>query len=752
MGSEALFTYTFSILHIVSAYWISESRNQWSVASLYCQTFCSSHLASFHSESDYLEAKSLIINSSYINLTAGFSGNHDQVWIGLNDISSEGNFQWSDGTSFKDYATDISGGVHPWASYEPINWNNEDCVHFSGPSRNYLWNDNDCDQLFRFMCNSCEGKLDKYILYHNMQLTAPNAEKWCQDHLGTALASVHSYDDNYAVQSLCDATDSENCWLGLTDAVNESIFKWTDNTTWDYATNISGGVYPWLSRPAIQPDNNDGGERENCIEIERPWFLGWELDWGWNDANCDKTNEMNHICNKPSDLCYQHQWTFIAGADNTYYDICAMNMNGFVIATISNKKWTANNIPLRIEYVFCIEDIIDSFGEVGIVMYGYNGNLCDSMFIGFQFHIDAQITIKRSIYQNGVSTNGVITNNNSSLNNNMHHYYRFDMTCVDMNGTHLECYTYLDGINATTFILNMHDKYIGIFNKGAKISAKSIFISGTPTFEDAHVNLEQCPESQSPSASPTTEPTIYPTLEPTTTKPTYNPSMDPTKEPTLEPTATPSIYPTEYPTFRAPTIFPSYEPSASPSAEIIIDIDITKPPSSIIGTSDIILTSTNNSQIGARANVKEQNSFPWIIIIIILAMLVIYLFICIYYRKKKKRKFTKAEQILESIQLQMTTTATTQGKVQISESLEIRDNGKGETGNDHSVEELYDNPEELYSDPTDGNEGNTVGNTAHDTADNENGETITNDLYEDSSSEIDHNATTNERSPTTTIK
>ena len=44
------------------------------------------------------------------------------------------------------------------------------------------------------------------------------------------LASVHSDHENTWVRRLCEA----DCWLGLSDAANETGFEWTDGTPYDY--------------------------------------------------------------------------------------------------------------------------------------------------------------------------------------------------------------------------------------------------------------------------------------------------------------------------------------------------------------------------------------------------------------------------------------------------------------------------------------------------------------------------------------
>ena len=66
------------------------------------------------------------------------------IWLGLSDIASEGNFVWSDGTTL-DYEN--------WRKKEPNNKGNrgEHCVEIS-KKRDGAWNDKDCDQKRRIVC------------------------------------------------------------------------------------------------------------------------------------------------------------------------------------------------------------------------------------------------------------------------------------------------------------------------------------------------------------------------------------------------------------------------------------------------------------------------------------------------------------------------------------------------------------------------------------------------------------------------
>ncbi|XP_068735147.1 uncharacterized protein [Montipora capricornis] len=80
--------------------------------------------------------------------------NGENGWLGLSDINSEGTFVWSDGTRFD---------FHYWATNQPNNFRNEDCVHTLGslPAHKFKWNDVNCSSCHKYSCkkdyDECQG-------------------------------------------------------------------------------------------------------------------------------------------------------------------------------------------------------------------------------------------------------------------------------------------------------------------------------------------------------------------------------------------------------------------------------------------------------------------------------------------------------------------------------------------------------------------------------------------------------------------
>ena len=74
--------------------------------------------------------------------------NGEKSWLGLNDVSKEGDFIWVDRGA---------GNFTAWAKNQPNNFLEEDCVHALGVEHNYKWNDVKCSDCHQYTCK--KGKL-----------------------------------------------------------------------------------------------------------------------------------------------------------------------------------------------------------------------------------------------------------------------------------------------------------------------------------------------------------------------------------------------------------------------------------------------------------------------------------------------------------------------------------------------------------------------------------------------------------------
>jgi len=88
----------------------------------------------------------------------GFNEN-GKYWIGYNDIDSEAQFGWADGTC---------GDYENWTGGQPSNSGSsgEDCVEFLGPGQNGLWNDVSCNvnrwAFYQFPMSRFQNVCDDY--------------------------------------------------------------------------------------------------------------------------------------------------------------------------------------------------------------------------------------------------------------------------------------------------------------------------------------------------------------------------------------------------------------------------------------------------------------------------------------------------------------------------------------------------------------------------------------------------------------
>ncbi|XP_044165460.1 uncharacterized protein LOC114965419 isoform X3 [Acropora millepora] len=112
--------------------------DSWSNSQSQCATL-GANLPSVHSQEENVFVQSL---------HRGENG-----WLGLSDINREGTFVWSDGSRLN---------FNFWATRQPNNFHNEDCVHTLGSLKNhkYKWNDVNCSSCHTYSCkkdfNECE--------------------------------------------------------------------------------------------------------------------------------------------------------------------------------------------------------------------------------------------------------------------------------------------------------------------------------------------------------------------------------------------------------------------------------------------------------------------------------------------------------------------------------------------------------------------------------------------------------------------
>eukprot|EP01083_Nonionella_stella_P148038 467984_1 len=500
----------------VSSYWLSENKFNWKNAEKYCQSRCNSHLASIHTNTEWQQVHNLMkYRIQYIGPQIG------DVWIGLNRSREDTDiWEWTDDSPFN-FGNDTSGGVYPWDSRgEPGDV--EICVHIRSYTP-FVWNDRDCGDKCRFLCTSCTGKLDKYIL-NQQSVNYDTALASCETEFGTSLASVHNDDDHDSSTTLVAIHDEEDAWIGL-NAIGNTDWHWTDDTPFDYGDTLYAN--PWK-------DTEPSGGSEECVRIS--------ITKLWYDMLC--SNPFWFVCQKPSELCYHDQWTVFDG--NALSGGCSVQMNGNQTVVLSSKRWNDAHWPLFIEYTFAIQSIVSVDAQVGIILL-QNEDVCDGLFIGIDVD-DIPNVISNRFYRFKIELD-----------------FDFNETLIIWTGS-VDDVIILSG----SFPKTNTYRYLGIQNKRTNLMAKTFYISGDAEYQ-FNETLYECTDdptlhpSNVPSNQPTNKPSNVPTMH------TVNPTESPSNVPSTHPSDVPSTQPSNF-----PSDFPSVAPFIANTAETTTDATVSE--------------------------------------------------------------------------------------------------------------------------------------------------------------------------------
>eukprot|EP00523_Entomoneis_sp_CCMP467_P020209 CAMPEP_0168860918 /NCGR_PEP_ID=MMETSP0727-20121128/17640_1 /TAXON_ID=265536 /ORGANISM="Amphiprora sp., Strain CCMP467" /LENGTH=944 /DNA_ID=CAMNT_0008915887 /DNA_START=148 /DNA_END=2978 /DNA_ORIENTATION=+ len=323
----------------------------------------------------------------------GFNEN-GKYWIGYNDIDSEAQFGWADGTC---------GDYENWTGGQPSNSGSsgEDCVEFLGPGQNGLWNDVTCNvnrwAFYQFPMSRYQNVCDEYDCKPGpgnsfsqtcgdsstpaptpAPVTSPSepafvcrttsANNW-EFHRSNAVSKkghLLTIPDQIMNDYLGDEFANGKYWIGFNDLVTEGQWKWTDGSTSSYI-NWTGG----------QPSNS-GSSGEDCAE-----FLGQSANGRWNDLTCSTNrwafyqfpmSEYQNVCDK-FDGCQP-------GPGNSFSETCgasAPSESTFVCRTTSSKNWEdhRSNAVSKNGHLLTISDqamndyLDDNFAD-GKYWIGYN--------------------------------------------------------------------------------------------------------------------------------------------------------------------------------------------------------------------------------------------------------------------------------------------------------------------------------------------------------------------------------------------
>lgn len=206
------------------------------------------------------------------------------------------------------------------------------------------------------MCNKCD-KINKYTIIKQL-VYFDEAEAYCQDYIGTHLASIHSEKDMAEAQFLCDLYLGKECWICLQVQAQIDLFQWTD-----------GSIYNYQKWNENEPNrNNTNGHQEYGVAlIANEWFT------------VAKTSKQRHfLCSLPSEFCHKDQWNVMNGEENIKFNDCNIEMNGDAILVLGDKQWMNTNDELQIEYIYQLEYNTKSKGT-GIFLFNsyVNDSICN---------------------------------------------------------------------------------------------------------------------------------------------------------------------------------------------------------------------------------------------------------------------------------------------------------------------------------------------------------------------------------------
>ncbi|XP_068932327.1 C-type mannose receptor 2 isoform X1 [Petaurus breviceps papuanus] len=207
----------------------------------------------------------------------------EELWIGLNDLKLQMNFEWSDGS--------LVQFTH-WHPFEPNNFRDslEDCVTIWGPEGR--WNDSPCNQSLPSICKkagqvslgtaeedhgcrkgwtwhspSCYWLGEDYVTYSE-------ARRLCMDQGANLVTITNRFEQAY-VSSLIYSWDGKYFWTALQDINGTGSFHW-----------LSGDEVMYTHWNRDQPGYSRGG----CVALATGSAMGL-----WEVKNCT-TFRARYIC------------------------------------------------------------------------------------------------------------------------------------------------------------------------------------------------------------------------------------------------------------------------------------------------------------------------------------------------------------------------------------------------------------------------------------------------------------------------
>ncbi|XP_072343073.1 C-type mannose receptor 2 isoform X1 [Scyliorhinus torazame] len=208
----------------------------------------------------------------------------EELWIGLNDIKLQMNFEWSDGSP-----------VHltHWHPFEPNNFANgqEDCVTLWGVEGR--WNDGPCNLTLPSICKkpSCFSEVEEEVQEDNLgcakgwklhgsscyfvgeeSVTFDEALKKCTGQRSTLVTILNRFEQSFIISLILGR--SGNFWTALQDANHPGVFQW-----------MGGDAVSFTNWNRNQP-----GYKGGCVVLATGNSVGL-----WDVKNCNSFR-AKYIC------------------------------------------------------------------------------------------------------------------------------------------------------------------------------------------------------------------------------------------------------------------------------------------------------------------------------------------------------------------------------------------------------------------------------------------------------------------------
>lgn len=205
---------------------------------------------------------------------------NDDIWIGLEDVTSEGTYRWTTGSE---------SSFRYWAADQPTADNYEDCVAMVS-SDQCRWDNRGCDTFYRALCKWNETVVDTASNYDGLFFngTCPqsftsiygecyfitptssnmlDAAAECASR-SAYLATMRSETENIAVMEFAqsEGLTSGGIWIGLNDISEEGVYRWLDGSNSTFRAWGSGAP-------------NNYGSYQNCVLMDAS-------NGDWNDYEC----------------------------------------------------------------------------------------------------------------------------------------------------------------------------------------------------------------------------------------------------------------------------------------------------------------------------------------------------------------------------------------------------------------------------------------------------------------------------------